>query len=291
MLNILLSFFVVVVAYLVGSLCSAVIVSRIFSLPDPCTEGSKNPGATNVLRLAGKKYAAIVLAGDMLKGFLPVLLAKMLNVPLEVVGFTCLAAVVGHMYPVFFGFKGGKGVATAIGAFLALHFMMGVVIVATWLIVANLSHYSSLASIVSIILAPLYAIVSTGTVSTFPPLLLITALVLYKHRKNITRLTDGEEPQIHFKHNQLSDVADELETMAESESDEPVAVTEQVDETIIASPEKPAATKKTVSKPKSKPKSKPASKTTDKTPGKTAAKPAAAKKAPKKAAKPKANEP
>ncbi|MGQ3892147.1 glycerol-3-phosphate 1-O-acyltransferase PlsY [Legionella sp. CNM-4043-24] len=207
---ILLSILVIAIAYVCGSLCSAIIVSQMFALPDPRTEGSHNPGATNVMRLAGKKYAALVLLGDMLKGLLPVMLARFLEVPDAVVGFTCLAAVVGHMYPVFFGFKGGKGVATALGAFLGLHFVMGVVLVATWLLVANISRYSSLASMVTITLAPLYAIVSSGNVNSFPALGIITILVLYQHRNNITRLIDGTEPELRIRHKQLSDLTDDI---------------------------------------------------------------------------------
>lgn len=216
--SILLSVLVIGIGYLCGSLCSAIIISRMFSLPDPRSEGSKNPGATNVLRLSGKKYAAMVLLGDMLKGLLPVLLAKILHAPAEAIGFTCLAAVLGHMYPVFFGFKGGKGVATALGALLGLHFIMGVVLIATWLLVASISRYSSLASMVTITLAPLYAIVSSGNLSSFPGLAIITIFVLYKHRNNITRLIDGNEPELRLRHKQLSDLTDDI--LAKSIADE-----------------------------------------------------------------------
>ncbi|CDZ76726.1 G3P acyltransferase [Legionella massiliensis] len=197
----LLYTFVIVVGYLFGSVCSAVIVSQLFSLPDPRTEGSKNPGATNVLRLAGKKYAAIVLLGDMLKGLLPVLLAKILGADHVAICFTALAAVIGHMYPVFFRFHGGKGVATALGALLGVNFILGVMVIATWLLVANFTRYSSLASIVSIILAPIYAMLAIGHLEIFPPLFFITLLVIYQHRNNITRLIDGEEPKIKASHN------------------------------------------------------------------------------------------
>ena len=207
MLSVLLFLVLVIIGYLCGSVCSAIIVSQMFSLPDPRVNGSQNPGATNVLRLAGKKYAAIVLLGDVFKGLLPVLLGKLLGAGPATLGFICLAAVVGHMYPAFFGFKGGKGVATALGALLGLHFIMGVVIIAIWLLIANFTRYASLASIVAIILAPLLAIVSLGNMDTFPPLLLITILVLYQHRNNITRLIDGEEPKI--QHHQFSDVVTE----------------------------------------------------------------------------------
>lgn len=210
MLSFLLFVLLLTIGYLCGSICSAIIVCRLFSLPDPCIAGSKNPGATNVLRIAGKKYAAMVLIADMLKGLLPVLLAKLLGANTFTLAFTCLAAVIGHMYPVFFGFKGGKGVATALGALLGLHFIMGVIVIALWLLVANFSRYSSLASLVSMLLAPILSIVSFGNLDAFPAIAFITMLIFYKHRLNITRLVDGEEPKLSFSHHQLSDVADEL---------------------------------------------------------------------------------
>lgn len=194
----LLFLFNVVVGYLVGSVCSAVIVSRVFDLPDPRQEGSKNPGATNVLRLAGKQYAIIVLLADMLKGLLPVLLAKMLDGGPVIVGFTCFAAVLGHMYPVYFNFKGGKGVATAMGALLGFHFILGVMVIATWLLIANFTRYSSLASIISMVLAPFYSLYAVQGFEAFPPLMCIALFVIYKHRDNITRLMDGTESKIDF---------------------------------------------------------------------------------------------
>ena len=194
----LLFLFNVVVAYLVGSICSAVIVSRLFDLPDPRTEGSKNPGATNVLRLAGKQYAVLVLLADMLKGLLPVLLAHLLDAGPITLGFTCFAAVLGHMYPVFFGFQGGKGVATAMGALLGFHFILGVIVIATWLLIANFFRYSSLASILSMILAPFYSLFAVGNISAFPPLMCIALFIVYQHRDNINRLMDGTESKINL---------------------------------------------------------------------------------------------
>lgn len=228
MLSVLLFIVVVGIGYLCGSICSAIIVSQIFSLPNPCTEGSRNPGATNVLRLAGKKYAAMVLIGDMLKGLLPVLLAEFLGAGPATLGFTCLAAVIGHMYPVFFDFQGGKGVATALGALLGLHFLMGVVVVATWLLVANFTRYSSLASIVSLILAPLLAVASVGNPDSFPPILLMAILIIYKHRDNITRLVEGTEPKIQ---RQKYDYPNETEKVSE---DKPTEVFEEIAEVMEA---------------------------------------------------------
>jgi len=189
-----------------GSFCSAIIVCRLFALPDPRLEGSKNPGATNVLRIAGKQYAVLVMLGDLLKGTIPVLIASACNAEPITVSFTVLGAVVGHMYPIFFEFKGGKGVATAIGALLGFHFMVGVMVAATWLLVANFSRFSSLASIVAITLSPLYTLLLTKNIYVFPPLFVMVILILFKHKNNITRLIDGTEPKIKFKTNVIDEI-------------------------------------------------------------------------------------
>ncbi|HAU1151268.1 TPA: glycerol-3-phosphate 1-O-acyltransferase PlsY [Legionella pneumophila] len=198
--------FLILVGYLMGSINSAIIVCRTFGLPDPREEGSKNPGATNVLRLGGKQYGILVMVFDALKGILPVIIAKYLSGEPVTIAFTALAAVVGHMYPVFFHFRGGKGVATTIGALLAFHFVIGVMVGATWLLVANFWRYSSLASIISITLAPFYALILVGNLNIFPPLFMITILVLYKHRDNFNRLIDGKEPKIKFKHSVIEEI-------------------------------------------------------------------------------------
>ncbi|HBC0463090.1 TPA: glycerol-3-phosphate 1-O-acyltransferase PlsY [Legionella pneumophila] len=198
--------FLILVGYLMGSINSAIIVCRTFGLPDPREEGSKNPGATNVLRLGGKQYGILVMVFDALKGILPVIIAKYLSGEPVTIAFTALAAVVGHMYPVFFHFRGGKGVATTIGALLAFHFVIGVMVGATWLLVANFWRYSSLASIISITLAPFYSLILVGNLNIFPPLFMITILVLYKHRDNFNRLIDGKEPKIKFKHSVIEEI-------------------------------------------------------------------------------------
>ncbi|MCC5791624.1 MAG: glycerol-3-phosphate 1-O-acyltransferase PlsY [Legionellaceae bacterium] len=189
---------IIIAAYGIGSISSAIIMARLFDLPDPRLEGSKNPGATNMLRLAGKKYAAVVMAVDLLKGFLPLIIAKLLAVNTLTLGYVALAAVLGHMFPLFFSLRGGKGVATAIGAALGLQFILGFMVAATWLIVARLSHYSSLASMIAMMLMPLYAVYTTGHITLVTPLFFITLLILYKHRENINRLIDGEESKIDF---------------------------------------------------------------------------------------------
>jgi glycerol-3-phosphate acyltransferase PlsY len=192
------------IGYLVGSVSCAIIVCRLFGFPDPRTEGSNNPGATNVLRLAGKKFAILVLFGDMLKGFLPVFILHLWGEGPVTLGFVCLATVLGHMYPVFFKFKGGKGVATALGALLGLHWILGAAVIATWLVVALLSHYSSLASILTMVLAPFYSLAVTRSLPAFVPLALMAMAVLYKHNENITRLMTGKEPKINLKRSKAS---------------------------------------------------------------------------------------
>lgn len=184
------------IAYLLGSLCSAIIVSHICNLPDPCTEGSHNPGATNVLRLSGKKYAAIVLLGDFLKGLVPVLVANLMNLSHLAQGFVGLAAVLGHVYPVFFNFKGGKGVATTFGVLFGFHPTLGLLALLAWLLVAYFTRYASLASLIAIGIAPLIQI--SGK-SGFIPLLIIAIIVFYQHKNNILRLRDGNEPKINLK--------------------------------------------------------------------------------------------
>lgn len=194
-MSVLFSIAMIIFSYLLGSLCSAIIVSKLFSLPDPREAGSKNAGATNILRLAGKKYALIVFSFDMLKGFVPVLCVYLLGGNHYLAAYTALAAVIGHMYPVFFKFKGGKGVATAMGAILAYQVVLGVAVILTWLVVASLMRISSLASIISIISLPCYSLFFTGVTPSFTPLFFMMLLILFQHRNNITRLTEGTEPK------------------------------------------------------------------------------------------------
>ncbi|KTD46381.1 glycerol-3-phosphate 1-O-acyltransferase PlsY [Legionella quateirensis] len=233
--------FLVILAYLMGSFCSAIIVCRVFGLPDPREEGSKNPGATNVLRIAGKKYAALVMVGDVLKGTIPVLIAKVLGATPAIIAFTALAAVIGHMFPVFFKFKGGKGVATAIGALLGFHFIIGVMVAATWLLVANFSRYSSLASIVAISLSPFYSLLIVGRLDIFPPLFFIALLVLYKHKNNINRLIDGVEPKIKFKPDVIHDIMESppvINENAEVPTQKPVAAESKIEKVTVKEKEK-----------------------------------------------------
>ncbi len=247
MLSFITFLVIVVVAYLIGSINAALIVSRLFDLPDPRVNGSQNPGATNVLRLAGKNYAAYVLIADMLKGLLPVLLAKMLGAGPIIIAFTCLAAVIGHIYPIFFGFKGGKGVATAIGALLGFHLILGVIVIVTWLLVANFTRYSSLASIISMLCTPFFSLYAVGSVNAFLPLMFMAMIVIYEHRYNITRLMDGKEAKINFNHPILPDSVISNPTPVKNEAPKkPLKSTAKV--TKVNVEKKPVKAKKTTSK-------------------------------------------
>ncbi len=192
-------FILSVLAYLLGSVSSAIIVCKLFNLPDPRSTGSKNPGATNVLRIGGKSKAAIVLLGDLLKGFIPVLVAKFLLLSPAQVGLVGLLAVIGHVFPIFYQWKGGKGVATALGVYLAFSPWLGPLCLITWLIIFKLFRYSSLSSLVTVALAPLYTeFLLPGTLAWLP-IFLIGLLVFFQHRHNIARLCRGKEPKFEKK--------------------------------------------------------------------------------------------
>lgn len=186
-------------AYLAGSVSSAIIVCRLLGLPDPRGEGSGNPGATNVLRIGGKKAAAITLIGDVLKGIIPVLAAKLLGATLAVQAMVAVAAFLGHLYPVFFGFRGGKGVATAIGVLLGLNWQVGLLTIATWLVIAKVFRISSLAALLSILVTPVYIWWLIPEPSLLAAMLFMAALLFWRHRSNIRKLLQGTEGQIRDK--------------------------------------------------------------------------------------------
>lgn len=183
-------------AYLLGSLSSAVIVSRLMGLPDPREEGSKNPGATNVLRLGGKRAAVFTLVGDVVKGLVPVLIIGALNAPSEVLAAVGFMAFLGHLYPVFFGFKGGKGVATALGVLAGYSWPIGLALVATWLLCAWATRISSLSALVTAALAPLYVWYGLNVSSLTVSAICMSTLLFWRHRNNIQRLVRGEESRI-----------------------------------------------------------------------------------------------
>ena len=183
-------------AYLLGSISSAILVCRLLGLPDPRGEGSGNPGATNVLRIGGKKAAAITLIGDMLKGLIPVLIAKFLGATISVQALVAVAAFLGHLYPVFFGFRGGKGVATALGVLLGLHWPVGLLTIATWLVIARVFKISSLAALLSILVTPLYIWLLIPDRSLIIAMLFMGTLLFWRHRSNIRQLFEGSEGRI-----------------------------------------------------------------------------------------------
>ncbi len=183
----------VLIAYLAGSVSSAIIVCRMMGLPDPRGQGSGNPGATNVMRIGGKKAAGITLLGDMLKGLLPVYLAKMIGMPVDVLALIGLAAFLGHLYPVFFGFKGGKGVATSVGVLLGFSWGLGFAVIATWLLIYKISKISSLSALIASSLSSAYAWYIVESPGLVGACVLMTVLLLWRHKSNIQRLLAGEE--------------------------------------------------------------------------------------------------
>jgi glycerol-3-phosphate acyltransferase PlsY len=198
----------VLAAYLIGSLSFAVIVSRIMGLNDPRSYGSKNPGATNVLRSGNKLAAVVTLLLDAVKGWLPMALVQWQGAAyglgdgaLAAVG---LAAFLGHLYPVFFGFKGGKGVATAAGVLFGVHWLLGLACMGTWALVAYVSRYSSLSALSCAMLAPLYYLLGDRGLwyvdrSVLLMLVLMGALLIYRHRENISKLLQGKESKLGAK--------------------------------------------------------------------------------------------
>ena len=196
----------VVASYLIGSLSFAVIVSRMMGLQDPRTYGSQNPGATNVLRSGSKAAAVLTLLLDAVKGWLPVFLVQRLpGIGLDAVIAVCaLAAFAGHVWPVFFRFKGGKGVATAAGVLFGLEPWLGLATMATWLIVAYFSRYSSLAAVAAAVFAPAFYLLGAKVVWSGAPVIALSigamcAVLLYRHKDNIARLITGKESRIGAK--------------------------------------------------------------------------------------------
>ena len=192
-------------AYLIGSISFAVVVSKMMGLPDPYTHGSKNPGATNVLRTGNKLAAALTLAGDAAKGWLAVTIARaVLGSPAQesaniLLGLVALAVFIGHLYPVFHRFKGGKGVATAAGILFAISWVLGFATLATWLIVAIFMRYSSLAALCAAAFAPIYFTFLFGIQPMGLAILVMSLLLIYRHRSNIRNLMNGTETRLSKK--------------------------------------------------------------------------------------------
>ena len=183
----------IIAAYLLGSLSSAIIVCRLMGLSDPRTFGSRNPGATNVMRHCGKTAAVITLVGDLFKGLVPVLIAKAIGSSLEVQLLVAMAAFLGHLYPLFFGFKGGKGVATAIGILLGLNWQVAAVTCIIWLIMFAVKRISSLSALTTTALLPVYVWFLTHSPAFLLFSIVLATLIFWRHRSNIQKLIAGTE--------------------------------------------------------------------------------------------------
>lgn len=184
------------IAYLIGSLSTAIIVCKIMGLPDPRTQGSNNPGATNVLRIGGKKAAIITLLGDFLKGLIPVLVARWWGFDNTALALISLCAFLGHLFPLYYRFEGGKGVATYIGCLFALNWIVALGWVAAWLIITLISRYVSLASMIACLLAPLYIWLFTQNWNVVAILSVMSLLIVIRHKSNIIKLAQGTENKI-----------------------------------------------------------------------------------------------
>jgi acyl phosphate:glycerol-3-phosphate acyltransferase len=199
-MNLLWTVGALVAGYLIGSLSFAVIISRVMGLADPRSYGSKNPGATNVLRSGNKAAAVLTLAFDALKGYVPVLLVLIYG-PRHGLGettaaFVGLAAFIGHLWPVFFRFQGGKGVATAAGVLMAINPMLGLAVLASWLLIVVFFRYSSLASIVAAVFAPFYQALIWGVEPALLAIAIMSLLLVWRHEGNIKKLLAGTESRL-----------------------------------------------------------------------------------------------
>lgn len=192
----MLNLFALIISYLLGSISCAILVAKYAKLPDPRTQGSGNPGATNMLRTAGKKYAIITLLGDALKGVIAVLLARIIGLEGWMLALVAAAAVIGHMYPVFFQFKGGKGVATALGSYLAISPILGIIALLVWVGLAYVYRYASLSSLVASIVVSLASLIIEP--GYFLGLFIIAGLIVWRHRANIERLQNGTESKLNL---------------------------------------------------------------------------------------------
>ncbi|MCH9643434.1 MAG: glycerol-3-phosphate 1-O-acyltransferase PlsY [Gammaproteobacteria bacterium] len=187
----------IIVAYLIGSISCAIILAKVSGKADPRSQGSGNAGATNVLRTQGRKSAIIVLIGDFLKGVVAIIIAHILGAGTIATGFAALAAVVGHIFPVYFKFKGGKGVATSLGVIIMLSFWTGIITLAAWIVTAFVTRYASLASLIAAAVA-FILMISIGNAHYVFPVFLIAILIFWKHNANIKRLRQGTENKINL---------------------------------------------------------------------------------------------
>ncbi|CAI4170520.1 MAG: glycerol-3-phosphate 1-O-acyltransferase PlsY [Pseudomonadota bacterium] len=189
-----LTLLMIAVAYLFGSLSSAVVISQLFGLPDPRTAGSKNPGATNVYRLGGRVPALFVLVMDILKGTIPVYGSYFLGIEPIMLGVIAIFACLGHIFPLYFGFKGGKAVATAFGAMLPIGLDLAGLLILSWVVVVFLTGYSSLGALIAVSLAPLFTFLIKPLYTV--PVAMLSLLIILRHKDNIARLLAGNESKV-----------------------------------------------------------------------------------------------
>ena len=192
----LINIFLIFSAYLVGSTSSAILVCKTLGLSDPRDGGSGNPGTTNVMRLHGKKAAFLTLIGDIIKGIIPILLAKVIVGSENIIALSGLAAFLGHIFPIYFKFEGGKGVATLIGILLATHWLLGIAYVITWILMASIFRYSSLAALIATFSTPFYAYFFVQNFQYIISFTMITLIIFWRHKSNIYNLLDGKEDKI-----------------------------------------------------------------------------------------------
>jgi glycerol-3-phosphate acyltransferase PlsY len=195
----LIDILLVLGGYLFGSISTAIVTCKLMGLPDPRSQGSRNPGATNVLRIGGKRAAFLTLAGDMLKGVIPVAIGQALQASPLILAATALAAFLGHLYPVFFGFQGGKGVATALGVLFGLAWPVGLTVSGIWLIMAFLFRISSLSALTAMLLAPFCFWWLRPEPAYIGVMCVITVLLFWRHRTNIRDLIRGTEGKINSR--------------------------------------------------------------------------------------------
>ena len=204
--------FLIALAYLIGSISFAVVVSKCMRLPDPYSYGSGNPGATNVLRTGNKRAAVLTLLGDAFKGFIAVVMARMIlgeqslssSLNSWILCGVVIAVLLGHIFPIFHRFKGGKGVATACGILFGIHWILGLATLATWIIVAKFMRYSSLAAIAAAVFSPIYFVFLFGFHPMTIGLVIVCGLLVWRHRSNIRNLINGTESRIGAKDSKTS---------------------------------------------------------------------------------------
>ncbi|MDR7928467.1 glycerol-3-phosphate 1-O-acyltransferase PlsY [Acidithiobacillus thiooxidans] len=192
-MSVIIDIVFIVGAYLIGSIATAILVGRAMGLGDPRQSGSGNPGATNILRIGGKKAAALTLCGDLIKGVIPVVVARWLGAEGWILAVVALATFLGHLYPVYFGFRGGKGVATAMGILLALMPLLGLSVLGVWIVVFAVMRVSSLAALLAATSAIPLVFALSASSSLRALIIVLVILILWRHRSNIQRLLDGRE--------------------------------------------------------------------------------------------------